>query len=94
MERRDFACRRLLVTGRVQGVGYRWACQRLAQALGVTGWVRNRPDGTVEVFVEGRESAVEQLVAWCHTGPPGARVTDVADESATPQGRSEFAISY
>lgn len=67
----------VLVLGRVQGVGFRAAAWEEARALGLAGWVRNRPDGGVELLAEGEEAAVERLVRWCHDGPAGARVTDV-----------------
>jgi acylphosphatase len=64
----------LSITGRVQGVGYRESIRMVAQALDVTGWVRNRADGSVEAIVQGLDPAVERLIAWCHNGPPGANV--------------------
>jgi acylphosphatase len=67
----------LVVTGRVQGVSYRAATEAEAQRLGVSGWVRNEPDGSVVVHAEGAADAVEALVAWCRSGPPPARVDDV-----------------
>ena len=69
--------RRIVVHGRVHGVGYRWSCKREADRLGVDGWVQNRPDGTVELVAGGNETAVRQLVEWCRRGPRGAIVTDV-----------------
>ena len=66
--------RALRVRGRVQGVGFRWATQREARALGLRGWVRNAPDGSVEIEVEGHEAAVGRLVTWARLGPSGARV--------------------
>ena len=72
--------RHIVVRGRVQGVGYRYAMTETAEALGVTGWVRNRRDGTVEAVVQGDEELVERLVAWCGRGPVGASVTAVAAE--------------
>ncbi len=68
---------RLVIEGRVQGVWFRDSTRREAEALGVYGWVRNRRDGTVEVLAEGPEDRVKKLVAWCHQGPPSARVTRV-----------------
>ncbi len=65
------------IAGRVQGVAYRIYTQREATQLGLTGWVRNCPDGQVELVAEGNREALEQLVAWCHQGPPAAKVTDV-----------------
>lgn len=65
------------VHGRVQGVGFRYATHREARRLSVTGWVRNRGDGTVEVYAEGSEEAVRALESWLGSGPPGARVTSV-----------------
>ena len=67
----------LRITGRVQGVGYRYALRREAETLGVTGWVRNRGDGSVQVLAQGAPAAVEALVAWARRGPPGSRVADV-----------------
>ncbi len=76
--------RRVVVSGKVQGVFFRDATRREAERLGVSGWVRNRDDGTVEAVFEGAVEAVEELVAWCRIGPPHARVDDVQaiDEAA------------
>lgn len=71
---------RLIIEGRVQGVWFRDSTRRQAQMLGVTGWVRNRPEGSVEVLAEGREEAVQQLAVWCRKGPPGSRVDRVMEE--------------
>ena len=65
---------KLEITGRVQGVGFRESLRAVAQALEVNGWVRNRDDGTVEAILQGLESDVERMIAWCHNGPPGANV--------------------
>lgn len=67
----------LTLSGRVQGVCFRMVTQEEAQRLGLTGWVRNLPTGQVEVVAEGEEAAMEELIAWCHKGPPGARVAEV-----------------
>jgi acylphosphatase len=66
--------RHLRIAGRVQGVGYRDALCREALARGVSGWVRNRRDGTVEALLQGDALAVEQVIAWARRGPPAARV--------------------
>ncbi|MHB8926823.1 MAG: acylphosphatase [Bacillota bacterium] len=68
---------RLIIGGRVQGVSFRYYTRRAAISLGVTGWVRNLPDGRVEVLAEGDDDTVQALVDWCHQGPPSARVTAV-----------------
>lgn len=68
------------VTGRVQGVSFRWYTERRAQELGLTGWVRNHDDGSVRVEAQGPEAAVAELVAWLHEGPPHARVASVLVE--------------
>jgi acylphosphatase len=68
---------RLRITGRVQGVGFRYSAFAEACRLGARGWVRNTPDGAVELLAEGDELCLRRLVTWCHAGPPGARVNDV-----------------
>jgi len=80
--------RRVVVHGRVQGVGYRFAMVEAASAVGATGWVRNRRNGTVEALVQGDAAAVDALVAWCRRGPPAARVTDVTIEACEPDSRA------
>ncbi|MBF0142552.1 MAG: acylphosphatase [Magnetococcales bacterium] len=73
-EQNDCTGKHLRIEGRVQGVWYRGATQREANRLGVTGWVRNTPDGAVEAEFHGPAAAVAELIAWCHKGPPLARV--------------------
>jgi len=84
--------KRLLVTGRVQGVGYRVSFAGQAKALGLGGWVRNRRDGAVEALVDGDEKAVQAVVAWAHQGPSAARVDHVAIEDAAAPADGEFRI--
>ncbi|MCS7087570.1 MAG: acylphosphatase [Thermoflexales bacterium] len=76
-----------IVHGVVQGVNFRYSTQREAQRLGVTGWVRNLPDGTVEVLAEGTQPALEALLSFLHKGPPAARVTHVEVRWGTASGR-------
>ena len=66
-----------IVEGRVQMVFFRYSTCQEAQKLGLTGWVMNRPEGSVELVAEGPKEAVEALIKWCHTGPPNASVTNV-----------------
>ncbi|HSD23123.1 MAG TPA: acylphosphatase [Solirubrobacterales bacterium] len=84
--------RRVVVTGRVQGVFFRDTTRRRAEAAGVAGWVSNRPDGTVEAVFEGDPEAVDQLVEFSRRGPAGADVqsVDVVDEA--PEGLSGFEV--
>lgn len=79
---------RLRVTGRVQGVSFRWATEQEARRLGVAGWVRNEPDGSVAAYAVGPTDAVDALVAWAHEGPPSARVAsvEVTDVEPEPDG--------
>lgn len=79
--------RRLRVHGLVQGVYYRFEARRAGSALGLTGWVTNRRDGSVEVFAQGPPERVEELIAWCGEGPRGARVERVDVEDAALDAR-------
>ena len=90
--RADIVRRRVLVSGRVQGVWFRETCRERAGAAGVGGLVRNLPDGRVEAVFEGTLAAVDQLVEWCRHGPPRATVTaiDVRDEA--PVGDQAFRV--
>jgi len=83
---------RYLVSGRVQGVGYRYFVMRQAQALGVSGFARNLPDGSVEVLAEGPEEALASLETSLRDGPAFASVTAVAKASVGPRGGQGFHI--
>ena len=74
--------RRLVIAGRVQGVGFRYAFADEARVHGLAGWVRNRRDGTVEALVSGPAPAVEAIIAWARVGPPAARIASVEVEEA------------
>ncbi|MGH8059812.1 MAG: acylphosphatase [Candidatus Entotheonellia bacterium] len=67
----------IVVSGLVQGVYFRADACDVARQLGLSGWVRNRRDGCVQAVVEGEDAAVQGFIAWCHRGPPSARVVDV-----------------
>ena len=83
---------RVLVTGLVQGVNFRAACQRMAWQHGVTGWARNLDDGRVEAVFEGPASDVERLVDWARHGPRLAVVSDITVQAEQPEGLGTFAI--
>ena len=80
--------RKLTVRGRVQGVGFRFAFADEARERALSGWVRNRRDGSVEALVVGQEEDVQALIAWARRGPPAARVSDVAVEPTTETAAS------
>ena len=80
--------RRLLISGRVQGVGFRYFIEARARAEGAHGWVRNLADGRVEVLVEGDEDTVNRIEAAARRGPGGAEVDDVEVEITAPSGRA------
>ncbi len=72
---------RLVIAGRVQGVFYRASAQETARRLGLTGWVRNLPDGRVEALAHGHPDQLQDFTDWCRSGPPHARVSEVTVES-------------
>lgn len=84
----------MLVSGLVQGVGFRWYTAQRARTVGVAGSVRNLPDGRVEAVFEGPEQHVESMVAWCRTGPRGARVRALEVIGETPAGLTSFDIGF
>ena len=85
--------RRAVVSGRVQGVGFRFFAERAARTSGVSGWVRNRPDGSVETVAEGEREAVARYLEMLRSGPPGSRVTSVVDEDTEVGSFASFEIT-
>ena len=82
----------LSIKGRVQRVFYRESAKREATRLGVTGWVKNKPDGSVELLACGTEDTVQKLVEWCKTGPPLAKVTEVTVTEVELQSFTTFTV--
>jgi acylphosphatase len=83
---------RVLVSGNVQGVFFRYETRERARGRGLAGWVRNLPDGRVEAVFEGPEEAVGAMVDWCGQGPRGARVTDIETLTEEPEGLDTFEV--
>lgn len=75
------------ITGRVQGVGFRAAAVRQAHMLGVTGWVRNDPDGSVQTLLQGPHDQIDRMLSWLLVGPPGARVDEVDSHAQDTERR-------
>ena len=85
----------LKITGRVQGVGFRNSTRRKARELGVSGWVKNLADGSVEAVVEGEKDNVEDLISWANTGPRLANVNEVEVDRRQPKNDLDgFSIRY
>ena len=84
--------RRLLVSGRVQGVFYRDSCKSTAESAGVAGSARNLPDGRVEVILEGETDAVNEVIEWCRSGTAQSRVESVEVSDEEPAGARSFRI--
>jgi len=84
----------LLISGRVQGVAFRYCMADRCRQLGVTGWVRNLADGSVEAEIEGDPKAVESAVAWARQGPPAARVAEVVTDERPVRSGTGFEIAY
>jgi acylphosphatase len=84
--------RRVVVHGHVQGVFFRDSVRRFAREKGVSGWVANRDDGTVEAVLEGSPDAVDSVLRFCREGPPRAEVRDLEVSDETPEGLNGFAV--
>jgi acylphosphatase len=82
----DYTAIHAHVEGRVQGVGFRYNCYYEARRLGLTGWVRNTPEGDVEVWAEGAAAKLDELLAWLRIGPPHAGVTELRVEKRPALG--------
>jgi acylphosphatase len=82
---------RVVIRGRVQGVFFRVETRERARSLGLAGWVRNNPDGTVEAVFQGERDRIDSMLAWCRRGPAAARVEDVEVEWAEPRTEGGFA---
>jgi acylphosphatase len=86
--------KRVLVRGLVQGIGFRYSLVTQAELRGIAGWVRNRPDGSVEAVLEGAADAVDSVVDWCRRGPRGSRVDAVELNDEEPEGIEGFSVAY
>lgn len=86
---------RVIICGRVQGVWFRASTKQIAKQLGLTGWVRNTPDGCVEAVFEGEEGLINKMIEWCHHGPPLSKVNkvEVKNQELT-NGFDGFSIRY
>ena len=88
-------CAHVYVSGRVQGVNFRFYTRQEALRLGLDGWVRNLMDGRVEAMFQGDEGSVNAVIEWCRRGPPSARVEDVQLVWETPKGNlSGFGVTF
>jgi len=85
---------RVLVRGRVQGVGFRQSVAARAGSLGIAGSVANLPDGSVEAVFEGPRDRVESMIEWCRRGPPGAAVGQIDERAEAPVGEQGFRVAF
>jgi acylphosphatase len=83
---------RVIISGRVQGVFFRASCARLAEDLGISGWVRNVPQGRLEAVFQGPDAAVDEMLAWCRHGPPDARVDGLDVQAEAPIQGTGFRV--
>jgi acylphosphatase len=86
--------RSLRITGHVQGVFFRATAEEMAKELGLTGWAKNMPDGSVEMHIEGEPEAVQEFCEWCNEGPSGAKVEHVDISDAEEEGHGTFEIIF
>lgn len=85
---------RIHVKGKVQGVGFRWNSARQARTLGITGFARNMPDGSVYIEAEGFKDMLDEYLGWCRSGPVFSYVDSVEFEEDSPAGYTEFSIEH
>ena len=91
----NLTAKHILVKGKVQGVFFRKNTRQVAEALNITGWVKNTEEGDVEIFAQAFEEEVAQLIEWCKQGPPRAAVEDVEVKDAKPDNSiKRFSIAY
>jgi len=85
----------VVISGRVQGVWFRATTKEKAEQLGLSGWVRNTPDGCVEAVFEGEETLVNEMIEWCHRGPPLSKVENVeVKKQDSTNGFDSFSVKY
>ncbi|MFP4153770.1 MAG: acylphosphatase [Alkalispirochaeta sp.] len=95
MKSTDEVAFQAIIRGRVQGVGFRYSTRSQAQRLGITGWVKNRADGAVEVYAEGSREDLARFEEWLRAGPPYAHVTDVEISRPVPVGSyTRFSVEF
>lgn len=88
----DYICVHIFISGKVQGVGYRFSTRQQAQKLGINGWVSNLPDGRVEAVLAGDRRAIEQMIQWCRIGPAAAVVQNLTVEEIESKVINGFTI--
>ncbi len=84
----------ITVIGRVQGIGFRFACRNMANSLGIKGYVKNLYDGNVFIEAEGTELQLRHFIEWCHTGPTYANVSEIKESEGTVKGFKHFDITH
>jgi acylphosphatase len=90
----ESVARRVVVSGVVQGVGFRHHTKVRARELGLAGWVRNAPDGSVEAWIEGSDAAVSEMIGWLRRGPSSARVENVSVDEVEARGEARFSVRF
>jgi len=86
--------KKITITGHVQGVGYRFACKKMAQSFGLKGFVRNLANGQVYIEAEGYEEQLTWFISWCHQGPPHAQIQNIDTQTGSLTGFTTFDIRH